>query len=164
MKILNVVYYSHLGNTGRFVRNHLVPSIVERELPTHNGVISHQIFGPGPHQPAIAGKPPLFSPAYAGINDFLLVFPCYGRTNPETRELEDMVPMPIRDFVKRVENEHLGHIIGGVVCGNRTFGSDFTNVKGQFDYPVLGRVELAGSRTDADNIVSRLSHPALKTN
>lgn len=164
MKTLNVVYYSHLGNTGRFVRNHLVPSIMEREVPAYSEVVSHQIFGPGPHQPGTPTNPLLFSPAYADTNDFLLAFPCYGRTNPSTRQLEDMVPMPIRDFIKRVENERLGRIVGGVVCGNRTFGSDFTNVKGQFDYPVLGRVELAGSRTEADGIVSRLNHPALKAN
>lgn len=160
MKILNIVYYSHLGNTGRFVRNHLVPALVEAEHLPQRGITSHQIFAPGPHQPAIP-KAPLYSSAYRDQNEFLLVFPCYGRNNPTTKTLEDMVPMPMRDFIKRVETENLGRIIGGVICGNRTFGSDFGNVKGQFDYPVLGRVELAGSRADADDIVSRLNHPAL---
>lgn len=164
MKTLNVVYYSHLGNTGRFVRNHLTPSIMDGEVPAYSGVLSHQLLGPGPHQPSNSDRSMFLSPAYADANDFLLVFPCYGRTNPSTRQLEDMVPMPVRDFIKRVETERLGRIVGGVVCGNRTFGSDFTNVKGQFDYPVLGRVELAGSRTDAEDIVSRLSHPALGIN
>ncbi|ATW58677.1 hypothetical protein SEA_ZION_3 [Corynebacterium phage Zion] len=155
MKTLNIVYYSHLGNTGKFVRNHLAPAIVDKKFP----VVLYQIISSGPHQPAIKG--PLFYRRNKDDNEFLLVFPCYGRNNTETHEVEEMVPLPMRDFIKSVEDQGLGRIIGGVVCGNRTFGSYFGNVKGQFDYPVLGRVELAGSRTEAEEIVSKLCHPAL---
>lgn len=149
MKTLNIVYYSHLGNTGRFVKNHLVPAMV-------GPVVLHQIVSSGPHQPATTE--PVCSPS---DNEFLLVFPCYGRNNTETHEVEEMVPLPMRDFIEKVEAQGLGRIVGGVVCGNRTFGPYFGNVEGQFDYPVLGRVELAGSRTEAEEIVSKLCHPAL---
>lgn len=152
MKTLNIVYYSHLGNTERFVKNHLAPAIVDNKY----SVVLHQIVSSGPHQPATTE--PICSPS---DNEFLLVFPCYGRNNTETHEVEEMVPLPMRDFIEKVETQCLGRIVGGVVCGNRTFGADFGNVKGQFDYPVLGRVELAGSRTEAEEIVSKLCHPAL---
>lgn len=159
MKTLNIVYYSHLGNTGKFVRNHLVPAITDDEHLPKRAIVSHQILATGPHQPAI--QEPMYSPRYGEDNEFLLVFPCYGRTNPQTRALEEMVPLPMRGFIKKVEDQGLGRIIGGVVCGNRTFGADFGNVKGQFDYPVLHKVELAGSRTDAEEVISKLHHPAL---
>lgn len=152
MKTLNIVYYSHLGNTERFVKNHLVPATVDKKYP----VVLQKIVSSGPHQPATTE--PICSPS---DNEFLLVFPCYGRNNLETHEVEEMVPLPMRDFIKKVETQGLGRIVGGVVCGNRTFGPYFGNVKGQFDYPVLGRVELAGSRTEAEEIVSKLCHPAL---
>lgn len=162
MKTLNIVYYSHLGNTGKFVRNYLVPAITDDEHLPKRAIAPHQIFTSGPHQPAV--KEPTFSPRNKDDNEFLLVFPCYGRTNLKTRELEDMVPLPMRDFIEKVEDQGLGRIVGGVVCGNRTFGSDFGNVKGQFDYPVLHKVELAGSRTDAKAVVSKLHHPAFAIN
>lgn len=154
MQNINIIYHSHLGNTSKFVLNHLAPAL--SELPFT--IITHRLHSPAPHQPAVSE--PAFSASSADRNLFLFVFPCYGRTNPETKELEDMVPMPMRNFIKRVERETLGQVIGGVVCGNRTFGSDFVNVKGQFNYPVLGQVELAGSATDAQEVLSRLQHPS----
>lgn len=163
MKILNIVYFTHLGSTGRFVNRHLAPVLTDSPEP-YQGVTTYRIDSPAPHQPINPNKPPTFSAMHAETNDFLLVFPCYGRNNPATRQLEDMVPMPVREFISRVEKEGLGRIVGGVVCGNRTFGSDFCNVDGQFDYPVLGQVELAGSRYDAEDISARLSHPAIGKN
>lgn len=153
MKTLYVVYFSHLGTTGRFVHKHLVPALRE----AGRTVVPHQVMSSGPHQPINDRVAPLFSSKNSDRQEFLLVFPCYGRTNPHTGYLEDMVPMPIRDVIERIETEALGDVVGGVICGNRTFGPDFTNVEGQFAYSVLGRVELAGSRTDANEAVQKLT-------
>ena len=152
MKTLYVIYFSHMGTTGRFVHNQLVPALRE----TGRTIVTNQVMSSSPHQPINDRVAPLFSPKNSDRQEFLFVFPCYGRTNPHTGHLEDMVPMPIRDVIERVETEALGNVVGGVICGNRTFGPDFANVEGQFAYPILGRVELAGSRTDANEVVQKI--------
>jgi protein involved in ribonucleotide reduction len=101
MKTLNIVYYSHLGNTERFVKNHLVPAMV-------GPVVLHQIVSSGPHQPATTE--PMYSPS---DNDFLLVFPCYGRNNTETHEVEKWFRFRCAILSRKVEAQGLGRIVGG---------------------------------------------------
>lgn len=161
MNKLYVVVYSHLGNTGRFARNQLIPVLRDSELSATRDIEEITLYSTGPHQPL---QPPASEQALSSVyeheTEFLLVFPCYGRNNPFTGELEDMVPMPVREFIERVEGERLGTILGGVVCGNRTFGHHFAYADREFDFPIFGKVELAGSRTDAKEIVSTMEHPA----
>ena len=161
MNKLYVVIYSHLGNTGRFARNQLIPVLRDSELAATRDIEEFTLHAVGPHQPLQApASVPALSRIYEDETEFLLVFPCYGRNNPFTGELEDMVPLPVRQFIERVEGERLGTILGGVVCGNRTFGHHFAYADREFDFPIFGKVELAGSRTDAINVVSTMEHPA----
>ena len=150
-KILYVVVYSHVGNTGSFVARHLQPQLEA----VYEGVEVIYLHSEGPHR-ALQEEPRNLSSVYKHETEFLLVFPCYGRRDFETGELSSTVPLPVKQFVEKIESEDLGEILGAVVCGNRTFGSDFARVDESLNYETLHKVELAGSRTEAEAVITAL--------
>lgn len=146
-KRLYVAVYSHIGNTGNFVIRHLLPQLEA----VYEDVEVIFLHSEGPHR-ALQEEPRNLSSVYKHETEFLLVFPCYGRRDFATGKLTDALPLPMKQFIEKVESEKLGEILGAVVCGNRTFGSDFAKV----DFPTLAKVELAGSRTDAEAVITAL--------
>lgn len=152
---MNVVYFSHVGNTKRFVENHLFPLLKSRPvvLPEEEGEalrrgpVMTRLVSPGPHSTKNSGaemSPREIVPDEATI----IVFPAYPRTDHETGELIDTVPNVVKEFLS---HQKPYRITGAVVCGNRTFGKKFGYVDPEElgSIPILARVEMSGTHAEA---------------
>lgn len=162
---MNIVYYSHAGNTARFVNNKLkpvvdsMPVLLEGDAPRHRieGCNVVELEAVGPHL-GLKGHDPLVQPGRD-----IIVFPIYARGNNETGKLEDTVPRPIKEYI---ESTPKGKIAGAVVMGNRTFGRNYGAVNpeefGDYEIPILGVVELSGTEAEAREIREKLRELATK--
>lgn len=155
-----VAYYSHAGNTKRFVENFLAtqikgdhPIFVDDPLQSvYRGPVIERVEAPGPKAPALT---PNGVTCDENPDDrIVVVFPVYAQHDYETGELTNTVPRPMRDFIKAYRER----IVAAIVCGNRTFGKAFccVNDKERQGIPIVHRLELSGSEDDAKLAVKGL--------
>lgn len=155
-----IAYYSHAGNSKRFVETFLVPKVkgnhpifVDDPLESvYRGPLVERIEAPSP-------KGQAFTPRSATCDKnsddrIVIVFPVYAQHDHETGELTNTVPQPMRNFIETYRDR----IVAAIVCGNRTFGKAFcyVNDKERHDIPIVHRLELSGSEDDAEFAVNGL--------
>ena len=152
---MNIVYFSHAGNTKRFVEQHLHPLLWSRPvvLPeeeseaVRRGPVMTRLVSAGPHAPT-SGVTEISPREVVPDEATIVVFPAYPRTDHATGELIDTVPNVVKEFLSQ---QKLYRIAGAVVCGNRTFGKKFGYVDPEElgSIPILARVEMSGTRAEA---------------
>ena len=158
---MNIVYYSHTGNTEHFVNEHLIPQMKLHPVKINGDNPRGLIEGPapiralsvgGPHQALSHTDAPL-QPGHT-----LLVFPIYARADHETGETFDTVPEPIQDIIALLEQAGRKPL-AAISVGNRTFGGAYGKVNDSelFGVPHLGTVEMSGTPEEALEMVKRFN-------
>lgn len=143
---MKIVYYSHAGNTERFVHNRLLPALKDNPFNWDDGEgykapTARRLEAAGPQRP---------SDEYLKEDSdekVVVVFPIYARGDYETGEVKDTVPQVIKQYVEANRSQ----VIAALVSGNRTFGAKYGYVDPEElpGIPVLHVFELSGTRLDA---------------
>ena len=146
---MKVVYFSHAGNTHRFVQERLMPALKATPYDWKDGAgfqppMAHRITSPGPQRESDD-----FFKDKTG-EKIVVVFPIYARGDYETGNVKDTVPAVMKQFIAANRES----IIAAVVSGNRTFGVKYGYVDpDELDgIPLIYAFELSGGRTDAMNV------------
>lgn len=143
---MKIVYFSHAGNTHRFVHNRLLPALKDSPFNWDDGQ--------GYKVPTVrrleAAGPQRTSDEYLKEHSdekLVVVFPIYARGDFATGGVKDTVPQVIKQYVEANRSQ----VIAALVSGNRTFGPKFGYVDPDelAGIPVLHVFELSGTRLDA---------------
>lgn len=160
---MNIIYYSNVGNTERFVEEKLRPLLKRKPviLPEEQveairrGPITTKIVAKSPHSSnfVVQMNHGMSVPGEATI----IVFPVYARADHETGKLTDTIPKPVKEAIAMLKADRF---TGAVVCGNRTFGTKFCHINpeefGSVPIPILGAVEMSGTEREAEAIREKL--------
>ena len=143
---MKIVYFSHAGNTHRFVHNRLLPALKDNPFDWNDGQgykapTVRRLEAAGPQLPS---KEDLKENSDEKL---VVVFPIYARGDYETGEVKDTVPQVVKQYIEANSSQ----VIAALVSGNRTFGSKFGYVDPAelSGVPVLHVFELSGTRLDA---------------
>lgn len=157
-----VAFFSHAGNTQRFVDNYLMPALLASPVVfpsdppevTHRGALMHRIEAAGPHRDMISSFDAKVLKGLHRDEAILVVFPVYAREDYQTGNLLDTVPKPVQQFMDMYKSR----IVGCIVCGNRTFGKHYaiTLPDERRHLPIVGSVELAGTSQETKIIMNNL--------
>lgn len=148
-----VIYYSHTGQTEKFVNKFFVDALKER----FTSVTTIRVQADGPHTPITCkeingvpvsdDEPILIDPSQSVI----IVTPTYGRFDHKRGRTVDYTPRAIEQIIENLDLNpgQISYTIGG----NRTFGADFARPSNALKHlTFLGAFELAGSEADAQRI------------
>lgn len=90
---------------------------------------------------------------YIHPRDYILVVPTYGGGNDE-----HTIPVQVKKFLNIMENRH--HLRGVIGTGNTNFGEHYCKaaemIVDKTGVPLIGKVELLGTKADVDRIMERL--------
>lgn len=143
---MKIVYFSHAGNTHRFVHNRLLPALKDNPFNWDDG---KGYEAPTARRLEAAG-PQRASDEYLKEHSdekLVVVFPIYARGDFATGQVKDTVPQVIKQYIEANRSQ----VIAALVSGNRTFGPKFGYVDPDelAGIPVLHVFELSGTRLDA---------------
>lgn len=143
---MKVVYFSHAGNTDRFVQNRLIPALAASPYNWKDGTgykapQARRLEAPGPQRE---------TDEYLKEHSdelVVVVFPVYARGDYQTGKVKDTVPAVVKQYIQ----ENRSKVFAALVSGNRTFGAKYAYVDDEEldGIPVLHAFELSGTKMDA---------------
>ena len=143
---MKIVYFSHAGNTHRFVHNRLLPALKDNPFDWNDGQgykapTVRRLEAAGPQRPSDEDL------KENSDEKLVVVFPIYARGDYETGEVKDTVPQVVKQYIEANRSQ----VLAALVSGNRTFGPKFGYVDPVelAGIPVLHVFELSGTRLDA---------------
>ena len=143
---MKIVYFSHAGNTHRFVHNRLLPALKDNPFNWDDG---QGYEAPTARRLEAAGPQRTSDEDLKEHSDekLVVVFPIYARGDFATGQVKDTVPQVIKQYIEANRSQ----VIAALVSGNRTFGPKFGYVDPDelAGIPVLHVFELSGTRLDA---------------
>ena len=158
---MKVVYFSHVGNTHKFVHDRLLPALKANPFNWDDSAgyaapTCERLHATGPQRET---QEDLKDDSDERV---VIVFPIYARGDYESGNVKDTVPAVMKQFIA-LNREN---IVAAVVSGNRTFGVKYGYVyPEELDgIPLIYAFELSGGRTDAMNVREILRAANQKTN
>lgn len=157
-RAMNIVYYTLIGNTRRFVENYLEPKL--RSYGFSPQLV--RLCAPGPYVKMSAltvdhvhVNPEKLSEVLEGKRN-IVVFPSYGRFDPVARSVGQFTPLAVMSALEHINPEDTVFVL----AGNRTFGPEFCAAKRELpdrfrDCPTV-EIELSGSEADAEKVCAIL--------
>lgn len=143
---MKVVYFSHVGNTHKFVQERLLPALKANPFNWDDGKgyeapTCERLHATGPQRPT---EEDLKDDTDERV---VIVFPIYARGDYETGEVKDTVPAVVKQYIAANRDK----IFAALVSGNRTFGAKYAYVdpKELDGIPLVYAFELSGTKMDA---------------